>query len=218
MSDRTARALGLRRDRLARLDLDALRLPDTPAARAAERLADSFPPYMWHHSHRSYLWALALARVDGLRPDEELLYVTSLMHDAGLLGVGRREPGTCFTVGSADAAAGCAAAGDWPEERRERAMEAITLHINPVVPIEQGVEANLLTRATTIDAVALRGAWRLDPETKRTVLARHPRHGIQRELPPALEAHAREAPRCRIALYVRYGALTTLVRRSPWDG
>jgi hypothetical protein len=218
MSDRTAHALGLRRDRLARLDLDRVRLPDTPAAREAERRADAFPPFMWHHSHRSYLWALALAGADGLRPDEELLYVASLMHDAGMFGVGEREPDACFTLGSADAAASCAAAGDWAAERRERAMEAITLHINPEVPVEQGVEANLLTRGSTIDAIALRGAWRLDPETKRAVLARHPRHGIQRELPGAIEAHAREAPRCRIALYVRYGALTTLVRRSPWDG
>ncbi|MDQ3937013.1 MAG: hypothetical protein M3340_20545 [Actinomycetota bacterium] len=218
MSDRTAHTLGLRKDRIARLDLDTVRLPDTAAAREAERLADQFPPYMWHHSHRSYLWALALANRDGLRPDEELLYISCLMHDAGMFEIGERDPDACFTLASASAAASCAKNGEWPDDRRERLMEAITLHINPEVPVENGVEANLLTRGSTIDAIALRGAWRLDPETKRAVLARHPRHGIQRELPDVLKAHAKEAPKCRIALYVRYGALTTLVRRSPWDG
>lgn len=214
MSDRAAYALGLRRDRLARLDLAAVRLPDTAAAKEAERLADEFPPFMWHHSHRSYLWALALARLEGLRPDEEVLYVACLLHDAGMFGIGEREPSACFTLGGADAAGRCAEG--WDEPRRDRVMEAITLHINPVVSIDDGVEANLLTRGSTLDGIALRGAWWIHPETKDAVLERHPRHGIRRELPPLLRAHGREAPRCRIALYNRYGALPLLVKRAPW--
>lgn len=214
MSDRAAYALGLRKDRLARLDLAAVRLPDTAAAKAAERLADEFPPYMWHHSHRSYLWALALAKLERLAPDEEVLYVACLMHDAGMFGIGEREPIDCFTLGGADAAGRCAES--WEESRRDRLMEAITLHINPVVRLDDGVEANLLTRGSTLDGIALRGAWWIHPETKDAVLERHPRHGIRRELPPLLRAHGREAPRCRIALYNRYGALPLLVRRAPW--
>ncbi|HEX2127456.1 MAG TPA: hypothetical protein VHF45_12965 [Thermoleophilaceae bacterium] len=220
MSDKTAYALGLRKDRLARLDLDSVRLPDTPAAKEAEQIADEgFPPFMWHHSHRSYLWALALANLDSLKPDEEFLYIACLMHDAGMLGIGEREKDACFTVASADAAARCARAanGDWGDERRERLMEAITLHINPVVDTSAGVEASLLARGSTLDGVALRGAWRVDPETKRAVLARHPRHNIQKELPGALKAHGKEAPKCRIAFFLRYGALAQLVRHSPFD-
>ena len=216
MSDRTAHALGLRRDRLARLDLAAVRLPDTAAAQAAERLADEFPPYMWHHSNRSYLWALALARLDRLAPDEELLYISCLMHDAGMFGIGERDPSECFTLGGADAAGRCARDGGWEAARRDRLMEAITLHINPVVRLEDGVEANLLTRGSTLDGIALRGAWWIHPDTKDAVLERHPRHDIRRELPPLLRAHGREAPRCRIALYNRYGALPLLVKRAPW--
>lgn len=219
MSDKAAYGLGLRKDRLARLDLESVRLPDTAAAREAEGIADEFPPYMWHHSHRSYLWALALANVDSLKPDEELLYVSCLMHDAGMLGIGEREPSACFTLASADAASRCAKAGDgaWDDARRERLMEAITLHINPTVDTDEGVEASLLTRGSTIDGIALRGAWRIHPDTKSAVLARHPRHNLQRELPPALKAHGKEAPKGRIAFYLRYGALTQLVRHSPFE-
>jgi hypothetical protein len=220
MSDKTAYALGLRKDRLARLDLESVKLPDTAAAKEAEQIADGeFPPYMWHHSHRSYLWALALANLDSLRPDEELLYISCLLHDAGMLGVGERQPDECFTVASADAAGRCAAAGDgdWGQERTERLMEAITLHINPVVDTGDGVEANLLTRGSTLDGLALRGAWRIAPETKRAVLERHPRHGIQKELPAALKAHGKECKHGRIAFYLRYGALAQLVRHSPFE-
>ena len=219
MSDRTAYALGLRKDRLARLDLDSVRLPDSAAAKEAEQLADEFPPYMWHHSHRSYLWALALARLDSLDPDEELLYVSCLMHDAGMFGIGDREPSACFTLASADAAASCAAKGDgdWPDARRDRLMEAITLHINAAVSIEDGLEANLLTRGSTLDGIALRGAWWIHPDTKRAVLERHPRHNLSRELPTVLKAHGKEAPKGRIAFYLRYGGLAQLVKHAPWE-
>lgn len=219
MSDKTAYALGLRKDRLARLDLDSVKLPDTAAAKEAEQIADEFPRYMWHHSHRSYLWALALANLDSLKPDEEMLYVSCLMHDAGMLGIGEREPSMCFTLASADAASRCAKAGngDWSDDRRERLMEAITLHINPVVDTSDGVEANLLTRGSTLDGLALRGAWRIHPDTKQAVLAKHPRYNLQKELPVALKAHGKEAPKGRIAFFLRYGALSQLVKHSPFD-
>jgi hypothetical protein len=216
--DKAAYALGLRKDRLARLDLDAIEPPDTAAARAAEELADGFPKSVWHHSHRSYLWALALGKLDGEKPDEELLYVASLMHDAGLVGVGEREPDACFTLASAGAATGCAERGGWEEERRARLAESITLHINPIVTADQGVEASLLARGSTLDAVAIRSAWRVDPATKRAVLQRHPRANLKQELVPALRTHAKEAPKCRIATLWRYGGLSLLVKRAPWDG
>ncbi|MEA2473206.1 MAG: hypothetical protein QOE06_1121 [Thermoleophilaceae bacterium] len=217
MSDRAAFSLGLSRDRLARLDLSSVRLPDSAAAREAEQFAEELPPFIWHHSQRSYLWALALASMDALTPDEEFLYVSCLMHDAGMFGVGDRESSACFTLGSADAASRCAVHGGWDDARRERLMEAITLHINPSVAVSEGVEANLLTRGSTLDGFALRGAWRIAPETKRDVLERHPRHGMTGKLPPVLRAHGREAPKGRIAFYLRYGALVQLIKHSPWD-
>lgn len=217
MSDWTAFRLGLSRDRMIRLDLDALKRPDTPAAREAEQLADGFPPYMRNHSHRSYLWAYGIGKLDGLEFDEELLYVSCLLHDAGLYVENGRAPDECFTLGSAHAAAGCASKGDWQHDRRDRLMEAITLHINPAVAPEQGAEAHLLTRGSTMDVIALRGAWRIDPETKRRVLERLPRDRDAEQLIPVLKAHGKAAPRGRIAFYFRYGGLGPMIKRSPWD-
>ena len=208
---------GRGRDGLARLDLESMKLPDSAAAREAEAIADRFPSFIWHHSHRSYLWAAALGARDGLRYDAEFLYIACLMHDAGLMADGRSQAGDCFTLASAAAAERCAAGGDWEESRRERLMEAITLHINPTVSRQEGVEAHLLTVGSTLDALALRGAWRIDPATKSAVLERHPREGLKRELVPLLKAHGRDATRARIAFYLRYGALAQLVKRSGFD-
>jgi hypothetical protein len=218
LPDRTLAALGVRRDRLARLDLDSLKLPDSAAASEAEAVAGELPPWLWHHSQRSYIWAVALAQVDGLKGyDEECLYVGCLLHDAGLPPAVASHADACFTLGGADLAGRCARAGGWPDERRERLCESITLHVNPSVPPEQSLEGHLLSAGSTLDGVALRRYWDMDPAFVSTVLERHPRLGIKRELLPMLRAHARDAPRSRIGFMWRYASLGTLISRSPFD-
>jgi hypothetical protein len=214
IADRGAYALGLRRERV-RLALDEVRLPDTSAAREAESLADEFPPWLWHHSHRSYLWAVALAAHDGSAYDAESLYIGCLLHDAGLPMAARNRDSACFTLASAVEAEKCARRGGWPDDRREHLAEAITLHINPNVPASQSIEGHLLARGSTLDGIALRWAWRMHPDTVRAVHERHPRHRLSDELRPLLRAHAKAAPRCRIAFLRRYGALDLLVARAP---
>ena len=85
MPARAASRLGLRRAGLARLDVRDLRVPDSPPAREAEEVAaDAQPDWMLAHAHRTYLWGVVLAAHDGVAFDEELLYIASLLHDAGL--------------------------------------------------------------------------------------------------------------------------------------
>ena len=217
LSDRTLFALGVGRDRLARLDLDSLTLPDSAAVREASEVADTFPKWLWHHSMRSYVWCVALAQLDGIVGyDEECLYIGCLLHDAGLPPAVEARDDACFTVRSADLAAGCATRGGWDDARRDHLCESITLHVNPKVPPAQSVEGHLLAAGTTLDGVALRRAWNIHPELKAAVLERHPRLGMKKELRPVLKAHAKAAPRGRIAFMWRYGPLGTLVARAPW--
>jgi hypothetical protein len=218
MSDRTLVAFGIGRDKLARLDLDSLRLPDSAAAKEAEAAAGDFPKWLWHHSQRSYIWALALAQLDGVRGfDEECLYVGCVLHDAGLPPAIEHGDDACFTLRSAELAGDCATRGGWDDARADRLRESITLHVNPYVPPEQSLEGHLLAAGSTLDGVALRRYWSMHPDLVSAVLERHPRHDMKRELRPVLRAHARAAPRCRIAFMWRYGRLGTLVSRSPFD-
>ena len=217
LSDRTLFAFGIGRDKLARLDLDSLRLPDTAAVREASEVADTFPRWLWHHSQRSYVWCVALAQLDGVTGyDEEALYIGCLLHDAGLPPAVAERDDACFTVRSADIAHECVTRGGWDDGRRERLCESITLHVNPQVPPAQSLEGHLLAAGTTLDGVALRRAWNIDPALKAAVLERHPRLGMKKELRPALKAHAKAAPRARIAFMWRYGPLGLLVSRAPW--
>ena len=84
--DRFLRRLDVGRDRLAKIDLDQLRIPDSLACRDAERLcAEQTPPVVLVHSQRSYVWGTILAAHDRISFDEELLWIASLLHDLGFV-------------------------------------------------------------------------------------------------------------------------------------
>jgi hypothetical protein len=175
------RSLGLRPSGLARFDVAALRVPDTPAACAAERLSSELtPPVADSHSHRSYVWAAILAAHDGIRYDQELLYVASPLHDLGWADPAQGRPFArrCFTLTGAQAALELEAGQGWDQRRKEAAAEAITLHLNLVVGLRHGPEAHLLHAGTRLDATGYRH-WQIASETVGAVLARHPRQGLK---------------------------------------
>lgn len=208
-------ALGLRRDRLASLDLDELRLPDSAAARAAEELCDEQPAYLRNHARRSYLWAAALARHHGLTYDEEVTYVGALVHDYGVPGAVAERDERCFTLRSAEAAHEAGRRGGWESERADAAAEAITLHLNPAVGPEMGMEAHVMHAGIALDVVGMR-RWEIDDATADAILALHPRAELKRELRGAFGEHASHAPRCRVHVLLRYGSFGLLVRRAPF--
>jgi hypothetical protein len=130
---------------------DVLRIrPDSNLVQQAEDLVRSVaPPFLANHSFRSHFFAVALADRDGVRFDEELLYVAALMHDVGL--VEEFDTGRCFEEDSADAAARLAEQEEWEAERRERLAEAIRLHVATDIALDDGPEAYLLWHSTGLD-------------------------------------------------------------------
>jgi len=93
-------AVGLRGK--GRLDIDALRWPDSTLAKEAEAQArEVLSVDLLAHSYRTYLFGLVLAQLDGVRVDEEVCYVASLRHD---LQLGDPTPGRCFAVAGGERA------------------------------------------------------------------------------------------------------------------
>jgi hypothetical protein len=216
-ADRVAARLGIGRDDLARIDFTALEAPDTAAAREAESVCDELPAAVRHHSYRSYLWAIALASRDGRSYDAEMAYCAALLHDAGLPAAAEQGDAQCFTLRCADVAAGVAERAGWSRARNERLQEAITLHLNAAVPEgPYGVEASLVNRGIALDVV---GAylWRIDPETVRAVLERHPRQDFKREIKAYLRANAACVPRGRVRFAFRYGGFGRLIDAAGFD-
>jgi hypothetical protein len=213
---RVTAALGLRRAQLASLDLEHLRLPDSKAAQEAEAICSELPTYLASHSQRTYLWGSALGTHDGLDYDEELLYISCLLHDRGLPPAVERRDEKCFTLASASVADEHARRSGWPKERAASLSEAITLHLNPWVSAAQGIEAHLLNAGAAVDVAGLR-RWELHPETVTAVVRRHPRADFKRQFRAAFGAHAQAAPRCRVHTLLRYGLFGPMIRHSPFD-
>src|SRR6478735_8039162 len=125
-------------------------LPDSAIAREAEGLLrDSSSPSLVNHCLRSYLWAVALAGVDGLAFDSELLFVAAALHDLGL------EPafdsGAPFEVDGGRVAAAMATEHGWVDPAADAVERAIVLHVAPNVTPDDGIEAYLLNESTGTD-------------------------------------------------------------------
>jgi hypothetical protein len=207
--------LGRGARRQAEIDEDGLRIPDSQVARdAVEGCVATQPPTIIEHNYRSFIFARALGSLAAIEHDEELLFVATMFHDAGALEVDRSDGGRCFTLkGAADAESHGAAAG-WPAERSAAAAEAITLHINPAVPLKRGPEAHLMHDGVLLDAVGLR-AWHVRKDAIERVRSRHPRLRFSQEGGRLLGDQARAIPGCRIATAMRTGFGLAL-RLGPW--
>lgn len=214
---RVRRSLGLSDPQLARIDIDAIRIPDSAAARSAGTLvASSSEPWMVNHCTRTYLWGAMLAQSHRIKFDEELLYVATSLHDIGLTerhGCSA-DCAACFAVEGARVAEQFSDRLGWPHERRDRLSEAISLHLNVRVGLAQGHEAHLLHAGASVDIIGAR-LRELHVDSARDVLARHPRLDFNTEMASKMNNEARDRPHSRAAFLVGLG-LAGLIRESKW--
>src|SRR4051795_10408069 len=94
--------------------------PETPAAAAALSVATRYySPALLNHCVRSYLWGAMYGRAHGIAFDDELYYVSALLHDLGLT-----EPFDNHRLAFEDAGGHLAwvfgTAAGWPAERAAR--------------------------------------------------------------------------------------------------
>jgi hypothetical protein len=208
--------LGRAAGRQATIEEHDLRIPDSQVAReTAQVCAAAQPRTIIEHNYRSFIFARALGLLEGIAHDQELLFVATMFHDAGALEVDRSDGGRCFTLKSAADAESQLEQAGWTEERRAAAAEAITLHLNPSVPLERGPEAHLMHDGVLLDAVGLR-AWELRRDAIDRVRSRHPRLRFSQEGGRLLAGQARAIPRCRTAAALDAGFGLAL-KLGPWQ-
>jgi hypothetical protein len=186
------------------MHLDDLPLPDTPAARAALEVARRFhSPAFVNHGVRSYLWAAAAARTEGLAVDDELLFVAAVLHDLGL------EPAFDSHTLPFEEAGGLvawvfAAGAGWSEERRDRAAAIIVAHMADAVDPAVDAEGYLLEIATGLD-ISGRNPEAWDAELRAEVLAAHPRLDLPGEFTGCILDQAARKPGSTAAAAVASG-------------
>lgn len=177
--ERVLHACGVGRHRLERIDLDLVVIPDSALTRQATAHAnDSYVTPLLHHCYRTFYWAMLLGQYEDARPDPELMFTASILHDIGLSEPHQDESSrTDFAVVGARAAHRFALAQDVDESRARHIYEAISLHLNPVVDARRhGTEAHLLASGAQLDFLGL-GRHRIPRDAVQAVHERHPRAG-----------------------------------------
>jgi len=163
------------------MHLTDFRAPDTLAARGALELARQYQsPAITAHALRSWLWAEAFARIDGLgQVDHELLYVAAVLHDIGTVTAFDNHTISYEHAGGHVGVALTAGAG-WPVERRDRVLEVIVRHNWPRVDPAMDAEGYLLEVATGLDISGARPEA-LPEAFRREVLSVYPRGTLAAE-------------------------------------
>jgi HD domain len=189
-------------------------VPDsTLARRSRELIADVAAPFLVNHSVRSYAWAVELARHDRLRFDPEILYVSSMLHDIGL--VPAYDLGGCFEVDSAIAAEGLVRQAGEPEARAHAIYDVIALHNNETLPPDAASEVVLLWDSTGVDVTGDR-LNDVRPAIIPGLLAAYPRLDFKREFAALFVDQASRKPTCPAAEMVNNGMLEAIAQ-SPFD-
>jgi hypothetical protein len=185
-------------------------VPDSALAhRARELIDDVEPPFLVNHSVRAYAWAVELALHDKLRFDAEILYVSAMLHDIGL--VPAYDIGSCFEFDGAIAAERFALEGGAPFARARAIHDVIVLHMADELPAEPAAEEILLSDSTGVDVTGYRIT-----DVIPAVIAAYPRLDFKREFAALFADQAARKPTCTVAAMVRAGKLTA-IERAPFD-
>jgi hypothetical protein len=189
-------------------------VPDTAFAHAArELIGDVAPTYLVNHSVRAYAWAVELARHDDLRFDQEVLYVSAMLHDIGL--VPAYDLGGCFETDGAIEAERFALEHGQAAARARAIYDVIDLHMLATAPPGSASEVVLLNDSTGTDVTG----YRYDHVRSAAiapVLAAYPRLDFKVAFAAAFRDQAARKPSCRVAEMVRTGKLEAIAN-APFD-
>ena len=189
-------------------------VPDSALARRArELMTEVAAPFLVNHSVRSYAWAVELARHDRLRFDPEILYVSAILHDIGL--VPAYDLGGCFEVDGAIAAERLASEAGEPNARARAIYDVIALHMIEALPPDPASEVVLLWDSTGVDVTGDRFAD-VRPAIIPGLLAAYPRVDFKREFSMLFVDQASRKPTCRAAEMLATGILEEIAR-APFE-
>ncbi len=194
-------------------DPSQLTPPDTPFAREVVEACAELEPMVVEHGYRAHLFARALGAVDGLECDEEALFAAVMFHDYAFLNM-EEITDRCFTLAGAEVAEQALARSPLSPEALHDVLDAITLHLNPSVPPEQGALQHLAHDGIALDVLGMRN-WELDGAGIGRVAERHPRHGFTVDGAPVLRANGRLVPGCRAGA-LHHAGFGVALRVGPW--
>ena len=186
------------------VNLDDVPRPENSTARAAWDVAAAYcSPALLNHCLRSYIWAASYGVTYGIAFDAELLYVSAMLHDIGLV-----KEFDSHTVPFEEAGGHVAwvfgAGAGWPVERRARAAEVIVRHMWDKVDVKGDPEGHLLGIGTGLE-ISGRDADKWPAAFRSEVVRRIPRLTLGEEFLRCFEDQARRKPASSAAAAVDSG-------------
>jgi hypothetical protein len=209
------------------LEVAGVRLPDTAAALGAWRLArDTSADFLLNHSARTFVFASLVFAKDGIKVDEELCFIASVLHDVGLTEM-FASASNRFEVDGADVAKDYLARAGFSDADAETAWDAIALHSSVSIAERKSPIVASVAIGAACDVVGAR-LDRLDDGEVRATLDAFPRLGMNRRFTAAVLDYARKKPLAALFTFadplLRREAdapdlptLRELIAMSPWD-
>jgi hypothetical protein len=168
-------------------------IPDSRvAAEATDLIRATTNQLLFNHSRRVFLFGSLQARALGIAPDPELLYLSALFHDTGLVA-GYRSDDRRFELDSANEARSFLRRHSFPEEAVATVWTAIALHTTPQVPYEMAPEIAATTAGVETDVLGLR-LNNLTPGEIAEVTAAHPRPRFKQHILGAFNDGFKDRP------------------------
>jgi cyanamide hydratase family protein with HD domain len=190
-------------------------IPDTAATRGALEVATAyFSAAVLNHSMRSYLLGAAYGAMNDVAFDAELLYVTSMLHDIGMVKAFDSHTLPFEEAGGHVAWVFGAGAG-WPIERRVRASEVIVRHMWNKMDVSKDPEGNLLDLGAGLD-IAGRRLNEIPAQLLAEVTERYPRLGLSEEFAACFRDQAERKPDSLGAAFVHAG-VAERIEANPLD-
>ena len=113
-----------------------IRLIDSKIARLATDFSRSaYPPYLFNHAVRTFLFGSLVGRALGQKFDEEVLYLACILHDLGLTEKYQGE--LPFEIQGAEAAKKFLEAQSYAKERIGIVWDGIAMHASPIGQFKQ---------------------------------------------------------------------------------
>jgi hypothetical protein len=185
-------------------------VPDSTLARRARALiTDVAAPFLVNHSVRCYAWAVELARHDLLQFDPEILYVSAILHDIGL--VPEFDLGGCYEMDGAIAAKQLVSEVGGPEARASAIYDVIARHDDETLPPDPAPEVVLLWDSAGTDVTGHRFAD-IRSAIIPGVLAAYPRVDFKRAFTALIIDQAERKPTCPAAEMMAAGMLEEIAQ------
>lgn len=213
---RSRMLLALRKGpRSAGVDPAVMDMPDSSLCHAVEAAAVAGQsPQMLGHAYRSVAYAHAVATMDEVEVDPELLWCACLLHDIAL-----EQPvqDHCFAVRGGETAEQVALDAGAGPATAAILGDAISWHITADLdPVEHPL-AYLVAGGALVDVIGKR-LEQLDPEFVRAVNRHHPRGDFASVLAVAWRGESSAVKRGRAALAERTAGFSWAARFAPLPG